>query len=116
MDLGYRRTLQATDLYAMDESRSAGFLANKLEEAWACRVEKAKAYNIRLENGEIKPPLLSRFKWCITRAVGRKSTREEQEAKWRQDSRRKASLAWALNDVLGHKFWIAGAYKVENKN
>jgi ATP-binding cassette, subfamily C (CFTR/MRP), member 1 len=44
MELGYQRTLQATDLYAMDESRSAGFLGTRLEEAWARRVEKGLCY------------------------------------------------------------------------
>jgi ATP-binding cassette, subfamily C (CFTR/MRP), member 1 len=109
----------------MDETRSAAFLGSKLEEAWESRVAKAEAYNLRLQNGEIRPGTSTQcIWWCLRNIVHPvstirnrkipKPTREQQETRWRLESRRTASLAWALNDVLGNRFWIAGAYKVPN--
>lgn len=126
--MGYARTLQATDLYKVDKSRSAEVLSNGLEEAWKRRVEAAKVYNERLEKGEVKPGLGRRGVWwskrilknCRRSVFGRKGsgergkelTKEEQELKWRKAKRKRASLVWALNDVIGSRFWIAGIYKV----
>ncbi|KAJ7891133.1 ABC protein [Mycena leptocephala] len=88
MVLGYQRTLQAADLWRMGPEQEAGYLTDALEAAWARRVEKA---------GEVK--------W----ALRGKEKREELEREWREkDGRREASLAWALNDVLGHMFWKGG--------
>lgn len=110
MDLGYHRTLQATDLWKMDEKRSAEFLSARFEEAWARRVQKAKAFNEKLDKGEIKPSLYRRTVWKLS--PGGKETRQRREKKWRESQRKTASLAWSLNDVLGRSFWGGGIYKV----
>jgi hypothetical protein len=86
-------------------------LTDALEAAWARRVEKAGEWNGRLERGEVGPPLVKRVKW----ALRGKEKREELEREWREkDGRREASLAWALNDVLGHMFWKGGVFKVNS--
>ncbi|OAX34172.1 hypothetical protein K503DRAFT_699205, partial [Rhizopogon vinicolor AM-OR11-026] len=121
MILGYQRTLQASDLYKMDPSRESGVLAAKLEAAWQRRVQEAADWNARLESGEISPSLLKRTSWAF-RAIFRKgekqpSTWSERRAacqkRWREsEGRKKASLTWALNDVLFYSFWIGGVFKV----
>jgi len=118
LDLGYARTLQATDLNKVDKSRSAEFLSTGLEEAWKKRVEIANTYNKRLENGEVKPSFARqgvwwcKRRWRNVRRCNEKMTKEDQEASWKKAKRKRASLAWALNDIIGRRFWIAGVYKV----
>ncbi|KAI1797261.1 P-loop containing nucleoside triphosphate hydrolase protein [Ganoderma leucocontextum] len=116
MMLGYQRTLQATDLWKMDHSRESGNLGAQLDEAWARRVQAAKEWNVRLEDGQIRPGIFKRIKWSI-RALQGKGTYGERraalEGHWRQvDGRKEASLAWTLNDVFGRDFWSGGAFKV----
>lgn len=107
MVLGFQRTLQASDLWRMGPEQEAGYLSDKLETAWARRVEAAAAWNKRLESGEAKPGLVKRVRWALS------GKRAERERKWREEGgRREASLAWALNDVLGHLFWKGGLFKV----
>ncbi|KAH9949979.1 P-loop containing nucleoside triphosphate hydrolase protein [Amylocystis lapponica] len=116
MVLGYQRTLQATDLWKMDESREAGTLGAKLDEAWARRVEAAEDWNTKLANGEAKPGYLTCAKWTLhslASGVNYHETRDLLEKQWRsQDGKKKASLVWALNDVFGFTFWTGGAFKV----
>ncbi|KAF8207123.1 hypothetical protein K438DRAFT_1962751 [Mycena galopus ATCC 62051] len=91
MVLGYQRTLQATDLWKVGPEQEAGYLSEKLDAAWARRVDAAKDWNAGSMMAESLHP-------CFC---------------WREvDGRQEASLAWALNDVLGHLFWIGGASKV----
>ena len=114
--LGYQRTLQATDLWKMDYTRESGNLGAQLDEAWARRVQAAKEWNVRLENGEIRPGIFKRAKWSIQALRGKGNygdRRAALEVHWRQvDGRREASLAWSLNDVFGREFWSGGAFKV----
>ncbi|EED80008.1 predicted protein [Postia placenta Mad-698-R] len=112
MTLGYQRTLQATDLWKVDESRESGNLGSQLDAAWARRVKEADEWNARLASGEIKPSTWTRAKWFLACAgFGRR--RAERERQWREkDGRKEASLAWALNDVFGWTFWTGGAFKV----
>ncbi|KAI0360038.1 ABC protein [Trametes cingulata] len=116
MSLGYQRTLQATDLWKMDESREAGLLGAKLDAAWARRVQEAKEWNARLANGEIKPSVFKRAKWSVQALRGQGTYRERREAlenQWREvDGVKQASLVWALNDVFGRDFWFGGGFKV----
>jgi ATP-binding cassette subfamily C (CFTR/MRP) protein 1 len=112
LDLGYARTLQATDLYAVDESRSAGPLGAGLDAAWDRRMRKAKEYNERLARGEVTPSFGRKTVWWVRRRLESSVSQEEQERKWREGKRKRPSLAWALNDVIGRRFWIAGVYKV----
>ncbi|KAF8896584.1 P-loop containing nucleoside triphosphate hydrolase protein [Infundibulicybe gibba] len=116
MVLGYQRTLQAPDLWKLDESRECGFLSAKLDESWDRRVREANDWNARLTKGEIRPGYLKRFKWRLKAlASGRDYSSHFAilEQKWRDiDGRKEASLAWALNDTFAKSFWIGGAFKV----
>ncbi|CCM01415.1 uncharacterized protein FIBRA_03466 [Fibroporia radiculosa] len=116
MMLGYQRTLQATDLWKMDETREAGVLSAKLDAAWDIRVKKADEWNARLVSGEIKPGLWLRVKWffkALCTGSRYRKRRTELEKQWREhDGKQEASIAWALNDVFGWTFWTGGAFKV----
>ncbi|KAJ7097441.1 ABC protein [Mycena epipterygia] len=108
MVLGYQRTLQASDLWKMGPEQEAGYLTDALDAAWARRVAAAAEWNARLDSGEAKAALLKRMLWSLP---GR--DRAALEKKWREGpGRREASLAWSLNDVLGHLFWRGGVFKV----
>lgn len=61
--LGYRRPLEATDLWAMDGPRQAEHLSNKLVEHWEKRVVKANEYNREFETGSRKPTKSMIKKW-----------------------------------------------------
>ncbi|KAJ7352413.1 ABC protein [Mycena albidolilacea] len=116
MVLGYQRTLQATDLWKVAPDQEAGYLSDKLEAAWAQRVLVAEEWNAGLDDGRITAPVFTRFIWTIKALAGGLEYRGRRtllEKRWREvDGRKEASLAWALNDVFGHLFWIGGAYKV----
>ncbi|KAJ7183176.1 ABC protein [Mycena filopes] len=116
MVLGYQRTLQATDLWKVGPKQEAGYLSEQLDAAWMRRVEAAAAWNAGLDDGRIKPPVSTRFWWSIKALAGGtqyRTRRAASEKQWREiDGRKQASLAWAMNDVLGHLFWYGGAYKV----
>ncbi|EMD34176.1 CsMn25 [Gelatoporia subvermispora B] len=120
MMLGYQRTLQVTDLWKMDESREAGVLGAKLDAAWERRCKEAEDWNERLASGEIQASLLKRIWWNILALIAvltfRQSFSERRaalEQHWRDvDGRKEASLAWALNDVVGLVFWTGGIFKV----
>ncbi|KAF7295535.1 ABC protein [Mycena indigotica] len=104
MVLGFQRTLQASDLWKMGPEQEAEYLTRKLEESWASRVRKAEEWNQRVREGLLKPSAWRRLSWSFP---GR--DKKKLEKKWRE---REASLAWALNDVLGHLFWRGGVFKV----
>ncbi|KAJ7221015.1 ABC protein [Mycena haematopus] len=116
MILGYQRTLQATDLWKVGPEQEAGYLAEKLDAAWARRVNAANEWNAGLDNGRITPPMFLRLIWAVKAlrsGVYYRNRRATLEKRWREvTGRREASLAWSLNDVLGHLFWIGGASKV----
>ncbi|PCH42435.1 nucleoside triphosphate hydrolase protein [Wolfiporia cocos MD-104 SS10] len=116
MTLGYQRTLQATDMWKLDESRESGLLGAKLDAAWAKRVEAAKEWNARLESGEAAPSLWTRMKWCgraLMNPFAFSQRYSALEREWRASSGKvEPSIAWALNDVLGWTFWIGGLFKV----
>ncbi|KAJ7746385.1 ABC protein [Mycena metata] len=116
MVLGYQRTLQATDLWKVGPEQEAGYLSEKLDAAWQRRVEAAAKWNADLDAGRVGPPVLTRFVWSIKALAGGteyRNRRAASEKRWREvDGRKEASLAWAMNDVLGHLFWYGGAFKV----
>ncbi|THH16112.1 hypothetical protein EW146_g4488 [Bondarzewia mesenterica] len=116
MVLGYQRTLQATDLWKLDESREVHGLSEMFDKAWARRMQEAEDWNARLASGEINPGVVRRTVWSV-RALGhgrgRRARRKALEADWRErGGRKQASLAWALNDMFGWSFWIGGCFKV----
>jgi hypothetical protein len=84
MTLGWQRTLQAPDLWRVRAEEEAGPLSRALDEAWARRVEEAK-----LNSGEHK-------RWLGLGSSGDSSD---------------PSLALALNDVLGRRFWVGGSLR-----
>lgn len=114
--LGYQRTLQATDLWKVGPEQEAGYLSEKLEAAWIRRVKAAEEWNAGLETGQVKAPVFTRLRWSVkalSGGFGYRDRRAALEKQWREvDGRKQASLAWAMNDVLGHLFWIGGVYKV----
>ncbi|KAF8071690.1 ABC protein [Lyophyllum atratum] len=116
MVLGYQRTLQATDLWKMDEAREVGPLSVKLDKAWDRRKQEAASWNEKLERGEVKPGFMKRLLWTVgALSRGRHfwTHLASYETKWREtEGRRHPSLAWALNDTFGYFFWSAGAFKV----
>ncbi|RDB26210.1 Multidrug resistance-associated protein 1 [Hypsizygus marmoreus] len=116
MTLGYQRTLQATDLWKMDETREAGRLSLILDQAWDRRKREAITWNLRLLSGEIKPGIIKRFRWTLQALLGGRNYSKRlasHEARWREiDGQKTPSLAWALNDTFGYFFWSAGAFKV----
>lgn len=114
--LGYQRTLQASDLWKVDESLEASVLAVKLETAWTRRVAEAHAWNDKMDKCELTPSLFKRMIWNVRAlSCGRKyaNRRALFEKHWREhDGRKEPSLTWALNDAFGAFFWSAGAFKV----
>ncbi|KAK7032833.1 ABC protein [Favolaschia claudopus] len=116
MVLGYQRTLQATDLWKVAPEHEAGILSDKLEAAWARRVKAAIDWNAGLDDGTVSPPLSLRLRWAIKALGGGlryRTRRALLEQRWREvDGRKEPSLAWAMNDVFGHLFWIGGVSKV----
>ncbi|KAG8758519.1 hypothetical protein FRC14_008012 [Serendipita sp. 396] len=112
MTLGYQRALQATDLWKMDPSRESSRLTDIFDESWARRRKSADDWNARLLKGEITPPLRLRVLWRVRSLWGGPKI-DEMTNTWRaKDGMKHASIAWALNDVLGREFWAGGVFKV----
>ncbi|KAK0235808.1 ABC protein [Armillaria nabsnona] len=116
MVLGYRRTLQAPDLWKLHSSQESRFLSERLDAAWERRVRRAQEWNAMLDSGKMKPSIILRALWTV-RALRYASNYQEHiillENRWRTvTARQNPSLAWALNDVFGSMFWIGGAFKV----
>jgi hypothetical protein len=106
MSLGYARTLQPPDLYKLQDHRSAAYIADRIDASYEARKKKADAYNARLANREIGPGWRAIW-WTI------RGNRQEKENQWREvTGRKKASLAYAMNDSIKWWFWSAGILKV----
>ncbi|PSR72965.1 hypothetical protein PHLCEN_2v11202 [Hermanssonia centrifuga] len=106
--LGYARALEASDLYKLEDHRSAAVIAEKINTSFEARQRKAQEYNTRLASGEISPGW--RKVWWLVR--GR---RAEREKLWReQDGRKRASLVWALNDSVKYWFWSGAILKLSS--
>jgi hypothetical protein len=107
MALGSARPLQATDLWRMDDKRSAGLQADRLSEKYHARQQRAIAYNTRLADPKTPLPLVQRTLYPFL------PHRERREHDYRTKyGKKKASLAWALSDTFGWYFWSAGLIKV----
>jgi len=104
--LGYSRTLEATDLYKLQDDRSSHVIAEKIICSFEERQRKAAEYNSRLANGEISPGLKGIW-WSI------RGQRQEREREWREKTgKKKASLAMAANDSVFWFFWSAGIFRL----
>jgi hypothetical protein len=91
-------------------------LSRNLDQSWARRKKAAIEYNSKLASAEIKPGLWMRAKWSVKALRGGKGSygdrKQAMEMKWREvDGLKEPSLAWALNDVFGLSFWLAGIFK-----
>lgn len=100
--LGYKRELEATDLPKMDETREAGFLADKFEANFARRRKDVEEWNRGLNEGTYVPSSLQRMRWRALAALGI----------GRADGRREVGMAMALSDTFFWAFWSAGIYKI----
>lgn len=104
--LGYARPLEASDLYKLQDSRSAALIAEKINKSFDARSKKAAEYNARLASGEVSAGW--RKVWWTLR--GNRAAREKQ---WREkDGRHRPSLTLAINDSVKYWFWSGGVLKV----
>ncbi|WFD23830.1 hypothetical protein MEQU1_002524 [Malassezia equina] len=95
--LGYRRPLEATDLWKMDGPRQAEHLSNRVLERWEARVAKADAYNQKIQSGEIKP---SKSMYRTWRKQARKELSEKLGGDASMDERVEAKAAiWGMPEV-----------------
>ncbi|WVQ95135.1 hypothetical protein IAU59_002229 [Kwoniella sp. CBS 9459] len=107
MALGSARPLQATDLWKMDDDRSARPLSNKLIASYIERTRLANEHNERLADPKTPLPLSKRLIYPLL------PNREQREKDYRSKHGKKhASLALALNDVFGWFFMSAGIIKL----
>lgn len=106
MALGFARTLEAPDLWRLQDHHSSRIFADKILQSFEARKAKADEYNAKLESGEIQPPSFKRLLWSVT------GNQDENEKSWRDGQRQKASLAMALSDSIGAWFWWGGVFKL----
>ena len=107
LNLGYARPLEVTDLWRLQDSRSAEVYADRILEAFERRHKAAEEYNARLAGGEVHPGWRKKFWWRL-----RGDTKKKENA-WREkDGKRKASLTMAMNDAVKWYFWIGGLHAV----
>ena len=107
MILGYSRPLEASDLWKLQDHRSAGVIAESILSSFDVRRREADDYNARLANGEIKPPLSLRVMSWLRRDG------EERLKRWREkDGKEEPSLTLAMNDAIKWWFWSGGVLKV----
>ncbi|KAH9068491.1 ABC transporter [Lactarius deliciosus] len=107
MTLGYARPLEASDLWKLQDHRSSEVIANLILESFEARRREADEYNIRLSNGEIKPPLKLRL-MSVLLGDGEGRLRQWVE----KDGRKQPSLTLAINDSVKWWFWSSGILKV----
>ncbi|KDR79020.1 hypothetical protein GALMADRAFT_244748 [Galerina marginata CBS 339.88] len=116
MTLGYQRTLQATDLWKLNEAQSSDVLSKKFDDSWTLRQQKAEAWNTNLQRGLVRPSVFKRLSWFLQSVSTGRNYRNkwvELEKHWREvDGRKNASIALALNDTMGFYFWTGGLFKV----
>lgn len=107
MALGAARPLEATDMWKLDEKRSAGKQGAELADHYADRKKAADEYNTRLADPSTPLPLLQRLTFPLL------PHRQKREHDYRtKNGQRKPSLAMALSDTFGTTFWIAACYKL----
>lgn len=94
LSLGYARPLEASDLYRLQDDRSAAYIADKILTSFEARRIRANEYNERLANGQVKAGWRNII-WTL------KGNRADREKHWREVAgKRKASLALAMNDSV----------------
>lgn len=98
LQTGYARPLEASDLWKMDDTRSSGRYARLIDESFERRQKEAAEYNAKLDSGEIRPGSVKRFWWSV------RGDKERREKDWKEKSRKKARLLWALKYVMFLRF------------
>ena len=107
MVLGYTHSLQALDLWKLQENRSSEVIANAILDSFEARRRKADEYNTCLSSREIKPPL----RLCLMSVLWGGS--EERLKQWvEKDGRKQPSLTLAINDSVKWWFWSGGILMV----
>ncbi|WRT68580.1 uncharacterized protein IL334_005558 [Kwoniella shivajii] len=107
MALGSARPLQETDLWKMDDARSAQLQADKLLRYYEARTIAAKEYNTRLADPKTPLPLSRRLIYPLM------PNRQKREKAYREThGKKRASLAMSLLDVFGWYFMSAGVIKL----
>ena len=107
LGLGYARPLVAADLWKLQDERSSGVIAAKINASFDRRLKQAAEYNARLANGEIKPGFRKVW-WMVTPGCA-----ADKEKQWREVyGRKKASLVWAMNDSVKWWFWSSAVLKI----
>lgn len=107
MALGSARPLQPTDMWKLEESRSAERISRRLVDKFTVRQQKAAEYNLRLADPSTPLPRFKRILFSIL------PNRAKRENDYRTKSGKKTpSLAWALSDTFGIYFWLGGLIKV----
>ncbi|KAJ8692856.1 hypothetical protein PTI98_010127 [Pleurotus ostreatus] len=105
--LGYLRPLEASDLYKLQADRSSAYVAEKIVTSYDRRRKEADEYNMRLRNGDVKPPVWKKLWWILRRDS------KAREERWRDfDGKRRASLVMAMNDSVKWWFWSGGILKI----
>ena len=107
LSLGYARPLELSDLYQLPPSRDSAKYAAQIERAFQRRKTHADKINAKIQNRDLKPPLLLRFLWALT---GNSTSR--YNAWIRNHPRAEPSLVLALNDVVFWWLWVGGALKL----
>ncbi|KAH6913154.1 ABC protein [Coprinopsis sp. MPI-PUGE-AT-0042] len=112
MTLGYQRTLQASDLWKLDEEHTAASLTRRFEAAYERRCQDAETFNKALASGSRKPPLIKRVIWSV-KSLSSSKSRVRFEEEWQRGTKpKKPSVPLAVNDVLGRFWWTGGVFKV----
>jgi len=107
LSLGYARPLEPTDLWKLENHRSAAVISKKILDSFQRRSDEAENYNVRLANGQVKPGL-QRLWWSLR---GKTAEREKQ---WREKNGvKKPSLVWAMNDSVKWWFWSSGVRRAK---
>lgn len=106
MSLGYARTLEATDLWKLQDHRSSAVISEKILGSFAARRTVADEWNARLDQGMINPGFGKKTWWNLT------GKWEEKEKAWREGQRKSASLTWAMNDSIKSWFWWAVVFRL----
>ncbi|EIW68338.1 hypothetical protein TREMEDRAFT_32323 [Tremella mesenterica DSM 1558] len=107
MALGAARPLEPTDLWKMDDARSAKPLAAKLAAAYERRTKLAEDYNAHLADTTTSLPWPQNWMYPLL------PHRQKREHDYRtKHGKKHASLAMSLSDTFGWYFWIGGLIKV----
>ena len=107
MALGSARPLQPTDLWAMDDKRSAAVLSKRMTDHFYRRQKKANEYNARLADYSNPLPFPRRLFYPLL------PNRKQREEDYRLNrGKRSPSLVMSLSDTFGMYFWAGGLLKI----